>query len=144
MNEISQREKKIIELLLKNSRMKYSEIADILGISDTAVRKRLRSLEKRGIIRGYSIQVDPHAIGYECVALLGIDTISEKFYQVAKTLKDMEEVKCVDMASGENMIVVEIWAKDGEELAKIISEKIGKIDGVKKVKSSIVLQKLKG
>ncbi len=142
--ELDERDKKIIELLLKNSRMNYSEIAKILGISDTAVRKRVRNMEKNGIIRGYTISVEPHSMGYKCVAILGIDTESEKFYHVANTLKDMEEVKCVDMASGENMIVVEIWARDGEQLAKIISEDIGKIDGVKKVKSSIVLQKLKG
>ena len=142
--ELDERDKKIIELLLKNSRMNYSEIAKILGISDTAVRKRVRNMEKNGIIRGYTVSVEPHSMGYKCVAILGIDTESEKFYHVANTLKDMEEVKCVDMASGENMIVVEIWARDGEQLAKIISEDIGKIDGVKKVKSSIVLQKLKG
>jgi len=142
--ELDERDKKIIELLLKNSRMNYSEIAKILGISDTAVRKRVRNMEKNGIIRGYTISVEPHSMGYKCVAILGIDTESEKFYYVANTLKEMKEVKCVDMASGENMIVVEIWARDGEQLAKIISEDIGKIDGVKKVKSSIVLQKLKG
>ncbi len=142
--ELDERDKKIIELLLKNSRMNYSEIAKILGISDTAVRKRVRNMEKNGIIRGYTVSVEPHSMGYKCVAILGIDTESEKFYHVANTLKDMKEVKCVDMASGENMIVVEIWARDGEQLAKIISEDIGKIDGVKKVKSSIVLQKLKG
>ncbi len=142
--DVDEKDKKIIELLLKNSRINYSEISKILGISDTAVRKRIRTLEKNGIIRAYTISVDPHAIGYKCVAIIGIDTSSEKFYDVANKLKDMKEVKCVDMASGENMIVVEIWAEDGEELAKIISEKIGKIDGVKKIKSSVVLQKLKG
>ncbi len=141
---LDDRDRKIIELLLKNSRMNYSDIAKVLGISDTAVRKRIRNMEKSGVIRGYTLSVDPHTLGYKCVAILGIDTESEKFYYVANALKDMDEVKCVDMASGENMIVVEIWAKDGEQLARIISENIGKIDGVKKVKSSIVLQKLKG
>jgi len=142
--ELDERDRKILELLLKNSRMNYSEIAKILGISDTAVRKRVRNMEKNGVIRGYTLSVDPHAMGYKCVAILGIDTESDKFYHVANALRDMDEVRCVDMASGENMIVVEIWVRDGEQLAKIISEDIGKIDGVKKVKSSIVLQKLKG
>ncbi len=141
---MDERDKKIVELLLKNSRMSYSEIAHKLGISDTAVRKRIRNLEKNGIIRGYTLCVDPHSLGYKCVAILGIDTESNKFYKIAEALKNMEEIRCVDMTSGENMIVVEIWAKDGEHLARIISEKIGKMEGVKKIKSSVVLQKLKG
>ncbi len=138
------RDRKIVELLLKDSRMSYSKIAKILGISDTAVRKRIKNLEKEGVIRGYTVCVDPHSLGYKCVAILGIDTESDRFYKVAETLKNMKEVRCVDMTSGENMIVVEIWAENGEDLAKLISERIGKIDGVKKVKSSVVLQKLKG
>ncbi|AGB04529.1 transcriptional regulator [Aciduliprofundum sp. MAR08-339] len=138
------RDRKIVELLLKDSRMSYSKIANILGISDTAVRKRIKNLEKEGVIRGYTVCVDPHSLGYKCVAILGIDTESDRFYKVAETLKNMKEVRCVDMTSGENMIVVEIWAENGEDLAKLISERIGKIDGVKKVKSSVVLQKLKG
>ncbi len=138
------RDRKIVELLLKDSRMSYSKIANILGISDTAVRKRIKNLEKEGVIRGYTVCVDPHSLGYKCVAILGIDTESDRFYKVAETLKNMKEVRCVDMTSGENMIVVEIWAENGEDLAKLISERVGKIDGVKKVKSSVVLQKLKG
>ena len=143
-DEMDEKDRKIIDILLKDSRTSYSEIAKELGISDTAVRKRIRNLEKKGIIRGYTICVDPHALGYRCVAILGIDTDSDKFHDVAKKLKDMREIRCVDMTSGENMIVVEIWAKDGESLAKLISEKIGKLEGVKKIKSSVVLQKFKG
>ncbi len=141
---MDEKDKKIIEILLQDSRTSYTEIAKKLGISDTAVRKRIRNLEKNGIIKGYTICVDPHAIGYRCVAVLGIDVDSDRFYDVAAELRKMKEVRCLDMTSGENMLIAEVWAEDGEALAKFISERIGKIEGVKKVTSSVVLQKLKG
>ncbi len=144
MKMIDEKDKKILEMLLKDSRTPYSEMAKVLGISDTAVRKRIKNLENKGVIRGYTISVDPHFIGYKCVAIVGIDTESERFYKIAQKLREMDEVRCLDITSGESMIVAEIWAEDGESLAHILSEKIGKIEGVKRIKSSVVLQKLKG
>ncbi len=141
---MDEKDRTILEMLLKDGRISYSQIAKKLGISDTAVRKRIKNLEKGGTIKGYTIQVDPHEIGYKCVAIIGIDTESEKFHDVAMQLVNMDEVKCLDITSGENMVVVEVWARDGESLAKIMSEKIGKIPGVKRLHSSVVLQKLKG
>ncbi len=141
---IDEKDRKILEILLKDSRTPYCDIARVLGISDTAVRKRIKNLENRGVIRGYTISVDPHFIGYKCVAIVGIDTDSEKFYTIAQKLREMDEVKCLDITSGESMIVAEVWAKDGESLAHILSEKIGKLEGVRRLRSSVVLQKLKG
>ncbi|MCD6276263.1 MAG: Lrp/AsnC family transcriptional regulator [Thermoplasmata archaeon] len=138
------RDRKILEILLKDSRTSYSDIAKLLGISDTAVRKRIKNLEDMGIIRGYTISVDPHQIGYKCIAIVGIDTEADKFYKIAQKLKEMDFVKCLDITVGENMIVAEIWAEDGEALAHILSEKIGKMEGIRRIKSSVVLQKLKG
>ena len=144
MKMIDDKDRKILEILLKDSRTPYSEIAKVLGISDTAVRKRIKNLEEQGVIKCYTICVDPHFIGYKCIAVVGIDTESDKFYNVAQKLREMDEVKCLDITSGESMIIAEIWAQDGEALAQILSQKIGKIEGVRRIKSSVVLQKLKG
>ena len=49
----------------------------------------------------------------------------------------------VYLTSGDHMIMTEVWAKDGEDLSDIISNKIGKIEGVTKVCPAIILEKLK-
>ncbi|NJE25335.1 Lrp/AsnC family transcriptional regulator [Thermococcus sp. MV5] len=140
---LDERDKVIIEMLTKDARMPFTEIAKILGISETAVRKRVRGLEEKGIIRQYTIKVDPQRLGYNLISLTGVDTRPEKLFEVAEKLKAFEFVRELYLSSGDHMIMAEIWAKDGEDLADIMSNKIGKIDGVTKVCPSIILERLK-
>ncbi len=60
----------ILKELEKNGRVPYSKLAKSLGISDTAVKKRIRALEKAGIILGYKAKINEKAIGQKCALLL--------------------------------------------------------------------------
>ncbi len=140
---MDERDRKIIEILVKNGRATLTEIAKELGISEAAVRKRLKNLEERGIIKGYTAIIDYEKAGYGVISLTGIDTEPDKFLDVAKKLREHEFVKSLYITSGDHMIMAEIVAKDGDELTKILSEVIGKIEGVKRVCPAIVLDKIK-
>jgi len=140
---LDERDKVIIEMLTKDARTPFTEIAKVLGISETAVRKRVKALEEAGVIKQYTIIIDPSKLGYNLVSLTGVDTMPEKIFEVAAKLKDFDFVRNVYLTSGDHMIMTEIWAKDGEDLSDIISNKIGKIEGVTKVCPAIILEKLK-
>jgi len=140
---LDERDKIIIEMLTKDARTPFTEIAKVLGISETAVRKRVRALEEAGVIKQYTIVIDPSKLGYNLVSLTGIDTLPEKIFEVASKLKEFEFVRSVYLTSGDHMIMAEVWAKDGNDLSDIISNKIGKIDGVVKVCPAIILERLK-
>ncbi|ASA78316.1 HTH-type transcriptional regulator LrpA [Thermococcus sp. 5-4] len=140
---LDERDRVIIEMLTKDARTPFTEIAKVLGISETAVRKRVKALEEAGVIRQYTVVVDPSKLGYNLVSLTGVDTLPEKIFDVASKLKEFEFVRSVYLTSGDHMIMTEVWAKDGEDLSDIISNKIGKIEGVTKVCPAIILEKLK-
>ncbi|WP_297435409.1 HTH-type transcriptional regulator LrpA [Thermococcus sp.] len=140
---LDERDKIIIEMLTKDARTPFTEIAKVLGISETAVRKRVSALEKAGVIRQYTIVVNPSKLGYNLVSLTGVDTLPEKIFEVAEKLKEFEFIKDVYLTSGDHMIMAEVWARDGEDLSDIISNRIGHIDGVTKVCPAIILEKLK-
>ncbi|EEB73839.1 HTH-type transcriptional regulator LrpA [Thermococcus sp. AM4] len=140
---LDERDMVIIEMLTKDARTPFTEIAKVLGISETAVRKRVRALEEAGVIKQYTIVIDPSKLGYNLVSLTGIDTLPEKIFEVASKLKEFDFVRNVYLTSGDHMIMAEIWAKDGNDLSDIISNKIGKIDGVIKVCPAIILERLK-
>jgi len=134
---------KILEILMKDGRKPYTEIAKMLNTSESSVRKRIRKMEEEGIIKGYRAEVEPSKIGYNVVALTGFDTNPEDFLTVAKKLCEFEEVKKVWTSTGDHMIMTEIWARDGKELSEILFNKLGKIDGVKKICPAIILEELK-
>ncbi|AIF68470.1 transcriptional regulator [Palaeococcus pacificus DY20341] len=140
---IDERDRIILDILSKDARTPFTEIAKVLGISETAVRKRVKSLEEKGVIKGYKVEVDPAKLGYGLVSLTGIDTLPEKLFEVAEKVKSFDFVKNLYLTSGDHMIMAEVWAKDGEDLAEIISTKIGKLEGVIKVCPAIILEKIK-
>ncbi len=136
------KDRKILELLEENSRRPFTEIAQVLGMSETAVRKRISKLEDRGAIKKYTIEIDPGSLGYEIVSITGINTSPESFLDVAEKVSKLENVKDVSITSGDHSIMATIWAENGEELSKMISSKIGDIKGVENVYPAIVLEKL--
>ena len=140
---LDERDRVIIEMLTKDARTPFTEIAKVLGISETAVRKRVKALEEAGVIKQYTVVIDPSKLGYNLVSLTGVDTLPERIFEVANKLKEFDFVRRVYLTSGDHMIMTEVWAKNGEDLSDIISNKIGKIDGVTKVCPAIILEKFK-
>jgi len=140
---IDQKDKRIIEILQKNARIPNTEIAKMLGISESTVRKRISDLESKGVIKKYTVIVDPSKIGYNTVTILGVDVDPTKFLDVAKELAKLPETKYVATSTGDHMIMAEIWTKDGQTLAELISNRIGKIGGVKRICPAIILEKIK-
>ena len=132
----------LIKLLMKNSRTPYVKLGELLGVSEAAIRKRIRKLEEDGVIRRYTIEVDPKKLGFKVNALIGLDTVSERFIAVIEELKAMEEVLGLYSASGDHMILLECWFKDSDELARFV-KRLESIRGVTRVCPAIILEKLK-
>jgi Lrp/AsnC family transcriptional regulator for asnA, asnC and gidA len=134
---------RILELLEENARRSFTEMAEKLKVSESSIRKRVSALQKEGVIKKFTIKVDHAKLGLNTVAIVGIDVDSDKMLEIAQKLCDFKEVKCVATSSGDHMIMLEVWAKNGKELNNLISEKIGKIDGVRQICPALILEKLK-
>lgn len=140
---LDEKDRTIIQILEKNARTPFTELARTLGVSEAAVRKRVENLQKKGIIEKYTIKVDPSKMGYETVTILGLDVEAQHFLEATRRLAKIDEIRWLATSTGDHMIMAEIWARDGNELSKIITEKIGKIPGVKKVCPAIILKRIK-
>ncbi|MBS7625380.1 MAG: Lrp/AsnC family transcriptional regulator [Candidatus Bathyarchaeia archaeon] len=133
----------ILRLLQEDASISFTEIARRLKMSESTVRKRVEKLVQEGVIKKFTIIIEPSKIGLNAIAIVGIDVEPPKLLEASQKLCELPEVKYVATSTGDHMIMIEIWARDTKELAKIISEKIGVIDGVKKVCPAIILEKLK-
>jgi Lrp/AsnC family transcriptional regulator for asnA, asnC and gidA len=128
---------KIIERLAVNARATYSEIASEVGLSDVAVMKRIRRLEQEGVIRKYTVIVDPAKLGFSKVSLTGINVAPDKLFDVVEELKKRDYVKQLLVTSGDHSLIALIFARSSEEMIRIHDE-ISRIDGVLKVYPAIV------
>ena len=132
----------LVKLLMKNSRRPYVELARILGVTEAAVRKRIKRLEERGIIRGYSIEVDPRKLGYEVMSFIGVDAAPEHYIRIMEDLKRRAEVVNLYSTSGDHMMIAECWFKNSDELSAFVKE-LEDTEGVSRICPAIVLEKVK-
>jgi Lrp/AsnC family transcriptional regulator for asnA, asnC and gidA len=142
--EIDELDLKILKLLEEDGRLAFMDIAKKLRLSESTIRKRVQALKDNGVIKRFTVEIDPAKIGLNTVAIVGIDVDPPKLLEVAQKLCDFKEIRCVATSTGDHMIMTEIWTKDGRELTRLISEKIGPIEGVKKICPAIILERLKG
>jgi len=140
---IDEKDLKILEILRENARTPLTNIAKTLGVSESTIRKRVRALEDGGVIKRYTIVVDPAKLGYNSVSFVGLDVEPTHFLDVAIQMTEFPEVRFVATSTGDHMIMTEIWLKDGMELGRFIAEKIGRLEGVQRVCPAVILEKLK-
>jgi len=137
---MDERDERILELLMENSRIPITEVARELGVTETAVRKRIKRLESCGAIRSYSTIVDPFSLGYSGVALVGIDTAPETLLSTLKYVKSLKGVRYASLTTGDHMIMFEVWCKTTHELEAFL-KKLEKKEGVMRVCPAIVLKR---
>jgi Lrp/AsnC family transcriptional regulator for asnA, asnC and gidA len=134
-----------LDLLLalkENSRTPYVELARRFGVSETAIRKRVRKLEQEGVIRKYTIEVDTRKIGFDINAIIGVDAKPENYMQVLEKMKKMKDVMCMCSSSGDHMILCECWFKNSSELSDFV-KKLKKVEGVTKICPAIKTEQIK-
>jgi len=131
----------ILEELMGNGRVPLTHIASRLGITETAVRKRIMKLERKGIIKSYTTIIDPFYLGYEGVALVGVDASPEQLLNVFEQVKMLPNTRYAALTSGDHMMMFEVWCKTPKELNKFLKG-IEKIKGVTRVCPAVFLKRV--
>jgi Lrp/AsnC family transcriptional regulator for asnA, asnC and gidA len=143
MSTLDEIDTKILEMLEEDGRKSFTEMAHELNLNEATIRKRILALQRKGVIKKFTVKVDPARLGIKTVAIVGMEVDPTKLLEVAQNLCDFKEIKCVATSSGDHMIMTEMWTKDGRELTKLISEKIATMKGVNRICPAIILEKLK-
>ena len=130
-------DKEILKTLKNNGRATYSEIGKRVGLSEGAVRKRIKALVNSGIIRRFTVKIGLKE-GSEAITLLSIDA-SFPTSEVSKRLKQFDNVETVYEITGQYDIAVVISGLNIEEVNECL-EKIRRVDGVVNTNTMIVLQ----
>lgn len=131
---------KILELLQANARATQADIARNIGLAPSAVLERIRKLEGRGVIRGYTAQIDPKVLGMGLLAFIAVrsDDVGTDNH-VAQGLAAIPEVLEVHLVAGDDCYVAKLRVRDAEHLGQLLRTKIGRIPGVRSTRTTIVL-----
>lgn len=132
-------DKEIIEILRNDGRAGYISIGKEVGLSEGAVRKRIKALSDSGVIRKFTIKVGVSE-GAEAIALLSINP-SLPTKEVSGQIKEISNVETVYEVTGEYDIVAVIGGMNVVEVNECI-EKIRRVEGITKTNTMIVLRSL--
>lgn len=135
-------DRKILELLIENSKTSYKEIASKVGISDVAVHKRIKRMQK-GVIRGFTALIEQGTFGLNLTCLVSIKCVSGEKERIAGEIAALEEVREVYTTIGEQDIIAKIRTRDISSLKELVDGKISSIKGIDEIRSSIVFNCLK-
>ena len=141
-SEVDKIDLKIISVLLKNAKMTYNEIAEILNISTSTVHIRVKKLESLNIIRGFNIRVDFAKIGMKLTAFIGL-TINPKLHkEITTELLKIEEITDLHHTTGNFHMIAKIICKDSDQLRDILQNKFTSIPGIEKSETMISLEEV--
>lgn len=135
---------KIIQQLMNYARTTWAELGSILGLSAPGAADRVRKLEEKGVIKGYSALIDHEAVGLNLAALIAVylDRPQHRQYFLARIQAMPEVLECHHIAGDEDYLL-KIRCRNTRDLERIISDEIKSIDGVIKTRTTIILATVK-
>lgn len=136
-------DEQIINLLIENGRMSYVDIAKKVNLSRVAVKSRIESLEKQGIIEGYTILINPQKISRMVSLYFDIEVEPKYLYEVAEALKENEYTTDIHVMSGKSNLHVHAVIEYDENLESFIKNQILIHDGIKSVDTKIIISRIK-
>jgi Lrp/AsnC family transcriptional regulator for asnA, asnC and gidA len=128
----------IIEALQRDGRQPYGAIAEAVGLSEAAVRRRVQRLREMGIMQIVAV-TDPLQLGFTRQAMVGI-SVEGDVRGVADKLIAMPEVDYVVMCAGSFDLLAEIVCEDDEALLHVLNDSVRSIPGVRSTETFLYLK----
>jgi len=137
--ELDELDIQILEALQRNARSTFAELGVIVGLKAPAVHDRVKRLESRGHIRGYSAQLDGKRLGLELVAFVACYTTPDCVYDdFTSTLSGMPEVCEVHSVAGEESFLCKVVTRSTQHLDELLA-RLKATRGMARTKTTIVL-----
>ena len=143
LDGLDELDQKIVNLLIKNARMSYSEIGQQTGISRVAVKMRVQALEQKGIIEEYTTVVNPQKISGAVSCYFEIETKPETLGEVTELLRRNDTVTQIYRVTGKSRLHVHAVASSNEEMETLICGTIDKLPGVCSCTCNTILSRIK-
>jgi Lrp/AsnC family transcriptional regulator for asnA, asnC and gidA len=134
---------KLLRIITDDARTPLKKMAREVGLSPSGVRRRIKRLERVGVIKQYSVLIDPQKCGYKVLALVTIEADSKGIKELVRNLQRRHEVCELHKMTGEDRLVAKIRSKDIESLNKFIEEHLNSSDSVRRISTAITMETYK-
>jgi len=127
---VDKTDQKILSELSKDSSISIPKLAEKINVNSSVVYSRIKRLMKKKLIERFTIEINNKELGYGVKSLTGINMDSKQRDNIIQELLKIPGVREVAEVTGRFDILVTMYAENLNELYRIVSDNIGKIDGI--------------
>jgi len=136
----------ILAVLQQDARASLQDISSRVGLTSTPCWARIKRMESDGVIQGYTVRLDPVAIGFgeAVIVQVTLDNHHEETLEAfGQALEAIPEVLEAYLVSGDYDYHIRIAVRDTRDYERLLRERLYRIPGIRHTKSSFVLGCLK-
>jgi DNA-binding Lrp family transcriptional regulator len=138
-------DRRILAELQEDGRLTVTELADRVQLTPGPCHRRLRELERTGVITGYRAVVDPAAVGLGFEALVSVTMDREDAATVAAfeaALAAIPQIRHAERLFGDPDYLLRVVATDLNDYARLRDQKLATLPGVQRITSTIVMKRI--
>jgi Lrp/AsnC family transcriptional regulator, leucine-responsive regulatory protein len=110
----------MLKLLAGNARLSLKELAAGIPLSAPSTSERLRRLEERGVIRAYTVDLEPKLLGHVLQAIVRVRPLPGRLRVVQELIESMPEIVECDKVTGDDCFVARLFARSMEHLDELV------------------------
>ena len=130
----------ILEILIKDSRTPYLEIARQCHVSGGTIHVRMNKMQEMGLIKGTKLIIDTSKLGYDVCCFIGIFLDKASSYpEVLEQLRGIKEIVELHYTTGAYSVFIKVICKSIAHLQDLLMNKLQVIDGVRSTDTFITL-----
>ena len=135
---------KTIVRLQEHGRESWASLGELLGVTGPAAAERVRKLETQGVIRGYTANIDPAAVGIGLTAFVAVSLDRPRHRRAfLDRVASLAEVQECHHVAGDDDFLLKVRCIDAEHLDHVLSNELKGVDGVARTRTTIVLRTMK-
>jgi len=140
-SRIDKLDRQILEIITKNARMPFKEVAEACNISRAAVHQRVQRMIESQVIIGSGYNINPKVLGFNSCSYIGIKLERGSMYKdVVPLLEKIPEIVEIHYTTGPYTMLIKLYARDNEHLMELINGKIQEIPGVTETETLMSLR----
>ena len=140
-NNLDDWDLKILDIITKNARIPFKDVATEVGVSRAAVHQRVNRMIDLNVIIGSGYQINPTKVEFKTCSYIGIFLDKGSlFSEVVEKIKLIPDIVECHYTTGQYAIFIKVYAKDNEHLKNVLSGRIQKITGIASTETFISLE----
>lgn len=137
--EIDTIDRRLLDLLREDGRMSVNELAQRATVSRATAYNRLARLRNNGVIRGFTVEVDPRKAGLPIAALVMVNVVQHSWRSVGDRLRRLPGVEWLALSAGPFDYVLLVRAPDVEHLRDVVLEGLQSIPEIQGTQTLFLL-----